>query len=118
MMSDSLKNIFQSMSPEQLSYMSARVMSTNPLKIVATNNNKRVVTENSTIILSKQFQKSKSTMTFTLDGKLYENIEVEFDNTLQVGDIVQVLCLSKNEVYIILGKEWELCRLQENSKML
>lgn len=99
----SIKGLFQGMIPSQLSIISARVISVNPIKCVSCNNEKLQISSGSLIIPS-HMKKHTEYMTFTIDGIRYSNLHVTVDNSLSVGDIVFLLYLEQKSKFFVLGR--------------
>lgn len=103
MTDDSIKGLFQGLIPSQLSIISARVTSANPIKCVSCNNEKLQISSGSMIVPS-HMKKHTEYMTFTIGGKKYSNVPVIVDNSLSVGDIIFLLYLEQKSKFFVLDR--------------
>lgn len=98
----SLKGVFQSLIPDQISIISAKVTSVNPLKAVSLNDEKLQISSSS-LIVPNHLKKHTEKMSFSLD-KQYNNITVTVDNSLKVGNVVYLLYLETKSKFFVLGR--------------
>lgn len=99
----SIKGLFQGLIPSQLSIISAKVTSINPLKCVSCNNDKLQISSAS-LIIPKHMKKHTENMSFTLEEKRYSNVSVTVDNCLSVGEVVYLLYLEQKSKFFVLGR--------------
>lgn len=99
----SIKGLFQSLCPEQLDIISAKIISVNPLKAVSTNNTKMQISSQS-LIVPECFSRHYEKMSFYIEDKYYSNVNVLVDNALNVGDVVYLLYLKNISKFFILGR--------------
>lgn len=105
MMSDvsSIKALFQSLIPSQLSIITARVTSASPLKCVSCNNEKLQILSGS-LIVPNHLKKHTETVSFFIDNKNYKDVKMTIDSSLRVNDIVLLLYLEQKSKFLVIGK--------------
>lgn len=99
----SIKALFQGLIPSQLSIISARVTSINPLKCVSCNNEKLQITSGS-LIVPNHLKKHTENVSFSIENKNYKDVKMIIDNSLKVNDIVLLLYLEQKSKFFVLGR--------------
>lgn len=98
-----LKQLFQGLIPEQVSVITAKVTSVNPLGVVSINNQKLQISAHS-LIVPKRLKRYTQKMSFTIEDKEHNNVNVTVDNSLCVGDTVYLLWLENKSKFYVMDR--------------